>query len=113
MTTIRPRPYNQRRNKGTVGGNTVADPDVLTGSSARVPVRSRVNKVDRLTGHDRSLLPLTELQAAVLPALNDEPAWPKALAERAGLPAKRVRSALLSLSAKGLAVRTSTGWRKA
>jgi predicted Rossmann fold nucleotide-binding protein DprA/Smf involved in DNA uptake len=62
---------------------------------------------------DRSTLPLTPLQAQTLAALTDEPSGPKAIADRTFLSPRQVRSGVLALSAKGLAVREAGGWRRA
>lgn len=62
---------------------------------------------------DRSKLPLTPIQTEALGALSDVPAGPSVLSDRCALSAKQMRGALLFLSAKGLAVRTSEGWRRA
>jgi predicted Rossmann fold nucleotide-binding protein DprA/Smf involved in DNA uptake len=100
------------RDRRMVAGSrrlAATDDAALTAPTQRVPVRSRVNTVDRLT--NRPIPPLTDIQAEVLAALTDVPAWPKALAGRCSLTERQVHSGVYALSAKGLAVRTAGGWR--
>jgi predicted Rossmann fold nucleotide-binding protein DprA/Smf involved in DNA uptake len=77
-------------------------------SATFVGVGSRAASV-RYPRADR---PLTALQAEVLEALTDVPAWPKAVAARCSLSERQVHTGVYALSAKGLAVRTAGGWRR-
>lgn len=103
------------RDRRMVAGSSrlaATDDAALTAPVARrVPVRSKVNTVDRLTNRPAS--PLTDLQAEALTALSDVPAGPTALASRCSLSAKQMHNALWGLAGKGLAVRKGDGWVRA
>jgi predicted Rossmann fold nucleotide-binding protein DprA/Smf involved in DNA uptake len=85
-------------------------------AGGRAPVGRRAEVVEKDYGHmidrgvDRADLPLTPLQAKLAAVLTAEPLRPGQLAERSGLTARQVDSAVRYLAGKGLAARSGRGW---
>jgi predicted Rossmann fold nucleotide-binding protein DprA/Smf involved in DNA uptake len=108
MSIIRnsPRARRRRRNLGNTPGAELMSPwDTLVRE-----LRRGAPKKLRTEDRPRGTTPLTARAETVLAALTDKPKTACDLAPTVGLTTAQANTAVLQLSARGLATRTRDGW---